>query len=136
MSDRPTGEPVEPEIAAVLAANQAFYDAHERRDIDAMRDVWEHSDRVVCTHPGWPILRTWPVVEDSWRRILGGPGRNQFILTNEAVAIHGDMAWVTVDENLVAGGGTGTVAATNLFVRAGASAWLLVVHHGSPVMAT
>jgi ketosteroid isomerase-like protein len=140
MSDRPIGDPVGPEIAPeiieVLTANQAFYDAHERRDIDAMRNVWEHSDRVVCTHPGWPILRTWPVVEDSWRRILGGPGRNQFILTNEAVAIHGDMAWVTVDENLVADGGTGTVAATNVFLRAGASGWKLVVHHGSPVMAT
>jgi len=139
MSDRPIDDPVapriDPEILAVLAANQGFYDAHERRDIDAMRTVWEHSDRVVCTHPGWPILRTWPVVEDSWRRILGGPGRNQFILTNEAVAIHGDMAWVTLDENLVDAGGTGTVAATNLFVRT-ASAWLLVVHHGSPVMAS
>ena len=138
MSDRPIDDPVAPRIApeiiAVLGANQAFYDAHEHRDIDAMRTVWEHSDRVVCTHPGWPILRTWPVVEESWRRILGGPGRNQFILTNEAVTIHGDMAWVTLDENLVDAGGTGTVAATNLFVRTASPAWLLVVHHGSPVM--
>jgi len=138
MSDRPIDDPVAPKIApeiiAVLGANQAFYDAHERRDIDAMRTVWEHSDRVVCTHPGWPILRTWPVVEESWRRILGGPGRNQFILTNEAVTIHGDMAWVTLDENLVDAGGTGTVAATNLFVRTASAAWSLVVHHGSPVM--
>lgn len=125
---------MDPEIAEVLAANQAFYDAHERRDIDAMRAAWEHSDRVVCVHPGWPILRTWPPVEESWRRILGGPGRNQFILTNEAVAIHGDLAWVTLDENLVDAGGTGTVAATNLYGRTGGR-WLLVVHHGSPVLA-
>ena len=67
----------------VLAANLAFYEAHEARDLVAMRAVWEHSDRVICVHPGWPILRTWPVVEQSWMRILGGPGRNQFILTNE-----------------------------------------------------
>ena len=39
---------------------------------------------MVCVHPGWPILRTWPVVRESWKRILEGPGRNQFILTNEA----------------------------------------------------
>jgi ketosteroid isomerase-like protein len=126
---------MDPEIAEVLAANQAFYDAHEQRDIEAMRAVWEHSDRVVCVHPGWPILRTWRHVEDSWRRILEGPGRNQFILTNDAVAIDGDLAWVTLDENLVAAGGTGTVAATNLYVRTG-DRWLLVVHHGSPVMAS
>jgi ketosteroid isomerase-like protein len=123
---------MDPEIAEVLAANQAFYDAHEQRDIEAMRAVWEHSDRVVCVHPGWPILRTWRHVEDSWRRILEGPGRNQFILTNEAVALDGDLAWVTLDENLVAVGGTGTVAATNLYARTG-DRWLLVVHHGSPV---
>jgi ketosteroid isomerase-like protein len=123
---------VEPEIEQVLAANQAFYDAHEERDLDAMRAVWEHSDRVVCIHPGWPILRTWRHVEESWRRILAGPGRNQFILTNQAVAIDGDLAWATLDENLVDRSGTGTVAATNLFART-EGRWLLVVHHGSPV---
>ena len=134
MSDRPSDTPIDPDFARVLAANDAFYDAHERRDIEAMRAVWEHSNRVVCTHPGWPILRTWPIVEDSWRRILGGPGRNQFILTNHAVALHRDIAWVTLDENLVDAGGTGTVAATNMFVRTEDDAWKLVLHHGSPVM--
>ena len=72
---------------AVGAANQAFYVAHEARDLAAMQAVWEHSDRVVCTHPGWPILRGWAAVEESWRRILEGPGRNQFIITNEAVEV-------------------------------------------------
>jgi ketosteroid isomerase-like protein len=119
-------------VRAVLDANRAFYDAHEARDMTAMTSVWEHSDRVVCIHPGWPILRTWPEVGESWRRILSGPGRNQFIVTNEAVAVDGDLAWVTCDENLVAGGATGTVAATNLFARHD-DGWKLVVHHGSPV---
>jgi ketosteroid isomerase-like protein len=119
--------------ADVLAANQRFYDAHEARDIDAMRAVWEHSDRVICVHPGWPILRTWPVVEQSWMRILGGPGRNQFILTNESVHVDGGLAWVTLDENLVAGEASGTIAATNLFVLV-EDEWKLVLHHGSPVM--
>lgn len=122
----------EADLAAVVAANAAFYEAHEARDLAAMQAVWEHSDRVVCTHPGWPILRGWTDVEESWRRILGGPGRNQFIITNDAVEIVGDVAWVTCDENLVAPGVTGTVAATNVFVRAG-ERWLLLNHHGSPV---
>jgi hypothetical protein len=122
----------------VLAANQAFYDAHEQRDIDAMRALWEHSDRAVCIHPGWPILRTWPVVEASWQRILSGPGRNQFIVTNTAVTVVPSggaetVAWVTLDENLVEGQVAGTIAATNVFVHAG-DHWLLVHHHGSPVL--
>jgi ketosteroid isomerase-like protein len=116
----------------VRAANAAFYDAFERRSLEAMAAVWDHGDDVVCVHPGWPILRGWPVVEESWRRIFDGPGRNQFIVTNDAVGITGDVAWVTLDENLVDRAATGTVAATNLFVRTGGD-WRLVLHHGSPV---
>ena len=123
----------EPAIVAVVAANQAFYAAHEARDLVAMRRVWEHTDRTACIHPGWPILRTWPLIERSWAGIFAGPGRNQFILTNENVAITGDLAWVTLEENLVDTGATGTVAATNLYARTGGE-WLLVVHHGSPIM--
>ena len=121
------------ETDAVMAANQAFYDAHEARDLAAMGEVWEQSDRVVCVHPGWAILRGWSAVEESWRRIFGGPGRNQFILTNESVAVEGLFAWVTLDENLVDRSSTTTIAATNGFVRTD-HGWKLVVHHGSPVM--
>ena len=46
-----------PDLEAVLEANQAFYDAFEAHDIDAMSDLWEHTDRVACTHPGWGTLR-------------------------------------------------------------------------------
>jgi uncharacterized protein (TIGR02246 family) len=118
---------------AVLAANQAFYDAHEARDLDAMAGVWADGDDVACIHPGWPILRGHDDVLESWRRIFGGPGRNQFIVTNDAVVVDGDVAWVTCDENLVDSGATGTVAATNVFRRLDGR-WRLVVHHGSPVM--
>ena len=116
----------------ILAANQAFYDAHERRDLTAMSAVWEHSERASCIHPGWPILRTWPLIEESWRRIFAGAGRNQFIVTNEQIQIVGDVAWITLDENLVDGGMTGTIAATNMFVRVGPD-WKMILHHGSPV---
>ncbi|NJO55945.1 MAG: SnoaL-like domain-containing protein, partial [Rhodospirillales bacterium] len=70
------GRSVETVVADVLAANQAFYDAHEARDFPAMEAVWEHADRTVCIHPGWPILRTWPPIAMSWRQIFAGPGRN------------------------------------------------------------
>ena len=91
--------------ADVLAANRAFYEAFEARDIDAMSESWEHSDRVVCTHPGWASLHGWAAV-----------------------------AWVTVDENLISETISGTVAAVNMFVFDG-QRWRLVVHHGAPVAA-
>lgn len=140
-SEQPIGAPPAGPVADVLAANQAFYDAHEAADLLAMDHVWEHSERVVCVHPGWTILRTWPTVRGSWERILNGPGRNQFILTNIAVSIDGRTAMVTLEENLIASGpggaGTGTIAATNVFVQRptpDGDRWLLIAHHGSPVM--
>jgi ketosteroid isomerase-like protein len=118
----------------VLRANRAFYDAFEARDLDAMSEVWEHSDRVVCTHPGWRILRGWGAVSGSWFALFGGPQRLQFILTNQAVSVAGDLAWVSLDENLLGERVSGTVAAVNVFVRSD-DGWKLVVHHASPVAA-
>ncbi len=125
--------PDDDEAGAVLAANEAFYAAFEKGDLDDLAATWEHSERVVCTHPGWPILRGWPTVRESWSRILGG-SRLQFILTNVSVAIEGDVAWVTLEENLLNGGQTGgAVAALNLLVR-GERGWLVVAHHGSGIV--
>ena len=64
--------------------------------------------------------------------MFGGPSPLQFILTNEVVAVAGDAAWVTVDENLISSDGGGTVAAVNVFLRTG-DRWRLVAHHGSAV---
>jgi ketosteroid isomerase-like protein len=128
-------------LAAVEAAHQAFYDAFEARDLDAMSEVWEHSDRVVCTHPGWRTLRGWGAVSGSWFALFGSPSPLQFILTDQVAVVDGDLAWVSVDENLI-GGGTGegqatelgsTVAALNLFRRHPDERWRMVAHHGSPV---
>jgi ketosteroid isomerase-like protein len=126
------GPPDSADEAAVRAANRAFYDAFEARDIDAMSDVWEHGDRVACTHPGWRTLRGWGAVSASWFALFRGPNPLQFILTEEIVSVAGDSAWVTVDENLIGADGGGTVASLNLFVRSGAR-WRLVAHHGSAV---
>ena len=91
-----------------------------------------HGDEVLCTHPGWATLQGWAKVVASWYAIFQNPQRLQFILTDERVAVAGDAAWVTVDENLISGEGSGTVAAVNVFVRADGG-WRLVAHHGSAV---
>jgi len=121
--------------AAVLEAHQAFYDAFESRDLDRMSDLWEHSDRVVCTHPGWTRLRGWAAVSASWFSLFSGSQRLQFILTNIEVDIVGDVALVSVDENLLSEQASGTVAALNVFVRAGGAefGWRMLAHHGAPV---
>lgn len=122
---------VEPDVSTLLAANRAFYECFEERDLPAMLGLWERSERVVCTHPGWPALLGWEAVAGSWRAILGGPRPEQFILTGERAEIAGSVGWVTLDENLVTG--ASTVSALNLFSHDG-TRWWLVAHHASPVL--
>lgn len=126
--------------------NRAFYAAFEARDVAAMAEVWECSERATVTHPGWPTLHTWDEVAESWRRIFAGTPYIQFFLTDEHVQVVGDVAWVTLFENILQEvGGSGSrnpesslgdarVAATNVFVRDDGR-WRMVVHHGSPVAA-
>jgi len=133
---------------AVRDANGAFYAAFEACDLDQMSAVWEHSDRVSVTHPGWPTLRGWAKVVGSWEAIFANTPYIQFVLTDEVVTVAGDVGWVTVDENILQahasldGGPEATdelsgalVAATNVFVSEG-DRWRMVVHHGSPVQVT
>ena len=96
---------------------QAFYAAFEARDLDAMSIVWEHSDRIVCTHPGWASLRGWGQVAASFFALFQNSQHLQFILTKETAEVAGDMAWVAVDENILQATNATTVAALNLFVR-------------------
>ena len=123
--------------AAVHEVNSAFYAALESCDLDAMADLWEHSDRVSVTHPGWPMLRGWAKVAGSWDAIFRNTAFIQFVLTDEQVTVSGDAAWVTLDENILQSAGTDELSgskatATNVFVREGDD-WLMVVHHSSPV---
>lgn len=122
-----------PDRDAVSAVNAAFYDAFERRDLDAMAQVWEQSDRATCVHPGWALLAGWDQVGASWASLFGGPQQLQFIVTDERVEVVGDLAWVTCTENLIDAGAAHSVAATNVFVR-GPDGWRLVHHQGSPVV--
>jgi len=132
---------------AVRAANAAFYSAFEAGDLDAMADVWEHSDRIAVTHPGWPTLRGWPSVAGSWDAIFRNTPYIQFVLTGDEVALVGDVAWVTLDENILQAIGDpdgaaadeqelsgARIAAVNVFVRT-RDGWRMVLHHGSPVSA-
>lgn len=130
-ADRPRGDG-DP-LNAVADANRAFYEAFEAADLDAMSDLWEHSDRASCVHPGWTVLRGWAAISASWVALFQGPQRLQFILTNERVEVDGNTGWVTVDENIIGDEAGATVAALNVFAHDDGR-WRLVAHHGSAVV--
>jgi hypothetical protein len=127
-------ESVGPLEAEVLEVNRAFYDAFEASDLNAMSDLWVHDDRSLCVHPGWTALRGWASIASSWAAMFDGPQHIQFIVTDEHVAVNGDIAWVSCDENLLTIGASATVNALNVFERAQDGQWRMVAHHGAPVM--
>ncbi len=124
---------------AVLAANRRFYQAFEDRNMDAMSDLWERSERSTCTHPGWATLRGWGPIAASFFALFQAARQMQFLLTEEHAHVVGLFAWVSVDENLLGDQGGATIAALNVFVHADATpadepgAWRMVCHHGSVV---
>ncbi len=127
--------------AAVTAANAEFYAAFEACDIDRMEAVWDTGDDIRCIHPGWPLLSGRSRVMRSWSVLMANTAYIQFFLTGVDVVTAGDLAVVTCEENILTGvddadhglGGSQRVVSTNVFRRRG-DAWLLWVHHGSPVL--
>lgn len=121
--------------ADLLAVNRRYYEAFEAGDLDAMSALWERSSRASCTHPGWATLRGWNQVASSFFALFHQGGRVQFVLTREEANVAGDVAWVSVDENLLGDQGGVTVATVNIFVRDTRAGWRMVCHHGSVVAA-
>ena len=125
------------EHEAVTEANQRFYQAFEALDIEQMRGAWDEEYEVTCVHPGWPLINGRSEVLQSWVNIFNNTMVMQFTITESSVRIEGDWAWVICTEGLRSVVDSrvneGKIEATNIF-RKRRERWLLVHHHGSPVM--
>ncbi len=125
-----------PEQEAVAKANQSFYRAFESLKIEAMERVWAKDADIQCGHPGWRILRGWGPVMESWKRIFENTPSMQFTLTDLNIHVSGEVAWVTLYENLNSSiqGQHFTVAilTTNMFQKT-ADGWRMILHLGSSV---
>ena len=125
---------------AAQDAENAFYEALERCDLDGMMAVWAEDEDIVCIHPTGPRLTGQDEVRRGWARIFaGGPGAR--VQTSLQVAISGMMLAVhSVHENFTIEGQTRSdaqpvpVVATNVYLRT-AAGWCMIVHHASPAPA-
>jgi len=118
-------------------AENAFYEALERGDLEGMMAVWAEDEEIICVHPGGPRLSGPDEVRTSWARIFsGGPGprvhiTQQVALTAMMIAVH------SVHENFTVEGDARAqvpVIATNVYLRT-AAGWRMIVHHASPAPA-
>ena len=125
-----------PEEQAVAKANENFYRAFETLKIAAMERVWAKDADIQCGHPGWRILRGWGPVMESWKRIFENTPLMKFTLTDVKVEVRGELAWVTLYENLnstIEGQNySAAILTTNMFQRT-SEGWRMILHHGSSV---
>jgi ketosteroid isomerase-like protein len=113
-------------------AENAFYEALERGDLEAMMAVWAEDEEIVCVHPGGPRLAGHSQVRESWRRLFSGGGTKVHV--THRVALQAMLMTVhSVHETTPTPGGKRdafTAAATNVYLRT-ASGWRMILHHAS-----
>ena len=101
-----------------------------------MESMWAKDSDIQCGHPGWRILRGWGPVMESWKRIFEYTPSMQFILTDVKVEVRGEVAWVTLYENLTSSiqgqNYSAAILTINMFQRS-AEGWRMILHHGSSV---
>lgn len=121
----------------VLAVNEAFYRAFEKKDIAAMSAVWSQGTGSLCIHPGRNTLRGWKAIGESWEQIFKNTSYIEVeteIITTE---VRDRIAYVVLVENLLQVSRGRRVQAqsmaTNVFEQM-ATQWYLVHHHGSPLI--
>ncbi len=120
-------------FASPEECEQAFYEALENADIDAMGDLWLQDDDVSCTHPGSSRILGYNAVRASWAAILGAGslsvrtvGRRSF--ESPTLAVTSLIEEVVVQQGSVRQ--LVHVLASNAFVKTPAG-WKMVLHTGS-----
>lgn len=114
-------------------AEQAFYEALQKADLELMTAVWADEEEVYCIHPGGPPLAGIEAVMSSWRQILrNGQGlriefQEQQRVDTVMLAVH------RVHEHIAVSGSSRNrqlVVATNVYHRT-AAGWRMVAHHAT-----
>jgi uncharacterized protein (TIGR02246 family) len=116
-------------------AEQAFYEAFQRADLEAMMAVWAEDDDVYCVHPGGPRLLGLDQIRESWRQIFANGANMQVQLRGVQQMRGGLLAVHSTYEYLALIGERGSasvVAATNVYLNIGGG-WRMIAHHASPV---
>jgi ketosteroid isomerase-like protein len=118
-------------------AENAFYEALERCDLEAMMAVWAEDEDIICVHPAGTRLAGQDQVRASWTQLFAG-GAHARVQVSHLAAVSGVMFAVhSVQENFsIQGARPGDprptpIVATNVYLRT-AGGWRMLVHHASP----
>lgn len=120
-------------FASAQDVEQAFYEALERSDLDAMMEVWADDEEVVCIHPSGPRLAGYERVRESWSQIFASRQRLQVRTADQSVVQGMMFAIHSLHEVITVVGESrprAPVAVTNVYVRT-SNGWRMLAHHAS-----
>lgn len=120
----------------IQQANNYFYQALANCSIKAMDEIWLHSDHVVCVHPGWPPIKGWIEVKESWANIFRNTQMHKIKTEIFSSNVMEKIGWISCYEqigNMIGNElAMGYAFTTNIFVQT-SDGWKVVVHHGLPI---
>ena len=116
------------------AAEDAFYDALETGDLDALLALWDDGDDIACSLPMRPLVTGREAVAGAWREALEALRRIDLQVKHIQWIESADLALHLVEESPVGAPGrpVAPVYAMNAY-RRGENGWRLVVHQNAPV---
>ena len=114
-------------------AEEAFYDAISRADIEALMGVWSEDEEIVCIHPTGQRLAGHPSIRESWRIIFDNNQRFRVHLKHSMRwkgvlhAVHSVVEMLYLGDDATP---HGPMLSTNVYQR-GANGWRLLMRHTS-----
>ncbi|MEJ2397568.1 MAG: nuclear transport factor 2 family protein [Gammaproteobacteria bacterium] len=123
------------EYATPDEAEDAFYDAFSRYDLDAMMAIWMNADHIECIHPGAARLQGMAAIRYSWQQIFNQGEHLHFQIIRHHCTQAGNLAIHSVSEQIQSGDAASTmhaeVIATNIYELTN-EGWRMILHHASP----
>ena len=116
------------------AAEDAFYDALEERNLDLMARVWDDAPDVACVLPMQPIVHG-AQVRSLMRELLSSEVQLDIKVTHIRWVDLGDVAIHYVEEQNNAAKlppGMPGILATNVYRHRGDAGWTMILHQNSP----
>ena len=102
-------------------AEDAFYDALGRGDLETLMGIWANDDEIVCIHPTGQSLTGLAAIRESWRMILSGNTRFTLRIKRKVCwkgvmfAVHSVVDFLDLDNEPRA---HGPMLSTNVFQHA------------------
>ncbi len=123
-----------PPPASPDEAEQQFYEALQRGDIERLMALWSDDENISCVHPGGPRVVGASAIRAAFDAMFANGSinarpENVRRVQTHSCAVHSVLEQVRV--MTAAGPQFARVIATNVYVK-GAHGWQLVAHHASP----